>query len=172
MANGRTLSVSFTGALQANYARTDNDLNTENIKDIFSYVGLQDVLTNGQEADQADSFYHSVRSYVSGTTTINLDADLSDVFGNTLNFYRIKAVIVKNKSTVAGRFLTVTLQDEVMYIGPGGFRVIWEPSLPGLQDSGASTTGVTGNLVITGSGAADYDLIILGTSALINLSSG
>lgn len=172
MANGRSLSVSFTGALQASYARVDNDLNTENIKDIFSYVGLQDTLANGQEADQADSFYHAQRQFApSGPELISLDGGIVDVFGNTLNLYRLKCLIIKNRETSLDKFLTVQTQDEVYYIGPGGWRVLWEPSLIGLQDSGASTAGVLGNLSINSSQVIQYDLILIGTTASVNPSS-
>lgn len=172
MANGRSLSVSFTGSLQATYQRTDNDLNTANIKDIFSYTGLQDVLDNGQEADQADSLYHVQRQFApSGPELISLDGGIVDVFGNTLNLHALKCLIIKNRETALNKYLTVQTQDEVYYIGPGGWRVLWEPALVGLQDSGASTAGVLGNLSINSAQTINYDLIIIGTTAAVNPSS-
>lgn len=169
--DGRILRVDFTGALSANYSRTDNALNPTQIQDIFNYLGLRDGLANGVEKDQADLFYHATRQYLAtmGTETIDLDAgDLVNVFGDTLVFENIKCVIIKNNELTAGVNLLGGLHDEVFNIGPNGWRVIWEPNQ--LPDS-AGSAGVAGILSLTSGNDVSYDLIVIGTSALVNLIS-
>lgn len=173
--NGRNLNVNFTGALNINYARIDNALNTNNIRDIFSYTSIQGRLSNGVENNEADLAYHATRQYLTagGTETIDLDAaDLSNIFGDELRFELVKALIIKNNEALdqwgLGKYLSVALGAEAYLIGPQGYRVIWEPT--GLFDSGGST-GVAGILSLSSGDDISYDLIVIGSSALVNLIS-
>lgn len=170
--NGRTLQVDFTGALTAVYSRTDNALNPTLIQDVFSYNGLRDGLINGVEIDEADLFYHATRQYLAsmGTETIDLDTgDLVNVFGDELRFENVKCLIIKNKEAAgSGKFLLGGIHDEVFNIAPQGYRVIWEPDK--LPDSSGSA-GVAGIISLTSGSDVSYDLIVIGTSALVNLIS-
>lgn len=175
MATGRNLTVELSGVLAAVYSRTDNDLNTSNIKDIFNYSGMRDRLENGVESDQADLMYHAVRQYLTagGTETIDLDAgDLSNIFGDELRFEEIRCILIKNKTIGADqtKILIVSFQDEEYSIGPQGIRLLWEPAgMYGPSDS----PGLAGILSLLSAYDIEYDLIVIGCSDITNpISSG
>jgi len=166
MATGRSLRMSFSGILAAVYQNTAPDLDSGEVAESkINYVGLQDVFEDGQAVDQVDLLYSGTRNALSTSPeSIDLDNTLRNIWGDALNFYKVKVIVIKNNETAAGKFLTVTFRDEAFYIGPNGRRIIWEPD--GIQDNGGSSPGLSGLLSITASSVTNsYDLIIAGTSA-------
>lgn len=174
MATGRTLQVGLTGNFYANYARTDQDLNPSDLKDLLKYTSLNFQLNDGVEDSQCDLLYYSRRTYTpSAAENINLDTDLQNKWGDTLNFYYAKIIIIKNLTVVTtalpNGFLSVNYLDEQYYIGPRGRRVIIERK--GIQNNPVQTPGIGGIFTLQSADTIEYDLIIAGSSLLTNPSS-
>ena len=108
-------------------------------------------------------------------TVENLDlaGGLTDAFGVTLTFAKIKAIAIHNLSVTPGEVLKIgghasaafPLFDnatDIYPLGPNGIFFIWEPSL-----AGKVVTATTADLLKIDSGAAtiQYDIVIIGTSA-------
>lgn len=132
------------------------------------------VLTSGTVADQADRFYAERKTVNASTTqTTDLSGALTDPFGSTVTFAKVKLVALINRSTTQ----TLTLQrpaangvpwltaaGDAIPVPPGGFACVAAGVLAGL----ATVTAGTGDLidVVNPAGAsAEYDLIVVGTSA-------
>ena len=174
MATGRSLNIGLAGNFYANYLRTDQDLNPANIKDVFKYTDFNFALDDGVEDSQCDLLYHSRRIYLpSATENINLDTTLQNIWGDTLNFYYVRFMIIKNLTVVTtvppNGYLNVTYLNEVYYIGPRGRRMILERK--GIRDDPAQSAGVGGILTLQSADQIEYDLIIAGSSLLTNPSS-
>lgn len=172
MASGRNLRFGITGNIFGNYTRTDQVLNPSELKDILQYTGGQGVMENGVEDSQVDLLYYAQRTYTpSSVESINLETDLLNKWGDTLDFYYAKCIVIKNLTpiTESGHYLTVNYLDETMYIGPRGKRIIWERK--GIRSAAGQTPGIAGILTLQSSDLIEYDLIIAGSSLLINPSS-
>lgn len=174
MATGRNLQCGMTGNFYANYARTDQDLNPNDLKDLLKYTSLNFALDNGVEDSQCDLLYYSKRTYIpSSAENINLDTALQNKWGDTLNFYYVKIMIIKNLTAVdtviPNGFLSVSYLDERYNIGPRGRRFIMERK--GIRSDPAQSAGVGGVLTLQSDDQIEYDLIILGSSLLTNPSS-
>ena len=174
MASGRELRFGITGNIFGNYTRTDQVLNPSELKDILQYTGAQGVMENGVEDSQVDLLYYAQRTYTpSSVESINLETDLLNKWGDTLDFYYAKCIIIKNLTAIEtvppNGYLTVNYLDETMYIGPRGKRIIWERK--GIRSAAGQTPGIAGILTLQSSSLIEYDLIIAGSSLLTNPSS-
>ena len=174
MANNRTLQVALTGILSAQYRNIETDVSDDDAKDDISYTKIKASLANGSEVSQVDLLYHARRDFdPPGPQTLDLNNALQNKWGDVLDFYTIKVVVIKNLEVLGSdKYLKITIQSEVYYIGPQGVRIMWEPDVLGLLNEGVSSGGDPGNLVIDGDNSIDYDLIIAGTENIINISSG
>lgn len=133
-------------------------------------------LADGFAADQADRCYFAERTVL---TAANDDLDLAgvmtDIFGATLTFAKLKALLVYNKPTnstnltIGGGtnpfigFLSGTTPT-IGPIRPGGFLMLACPALTGIGAVVASTGDI---LRISNSAGASntYQIGIIGTSA-------
>lgn len=129
--------------------------------------------TNGAGANQAQYLFHDRRTLTaSGSEDLDMAGSLVDIYGNTLTFATIKAMLFYIPST-AGGDLTVTAKatngfatwvgaaGDAVKIKPGGLLLLLAPGADGY-----AVTAGTGDLitVTNGDGAAsvDYDVILMG----------
>lgn len=131
--------------------------------------------TSGTGANQGDRRFHDQRTLsASGTEDLDLAGSLTDVFGNTITFARIKMVLVTaasgntNNVNVTrpasnGVPLFLAASDGVA-IRPGGGFLWWAP-----DSTGVAVTAGTGDLLTftnsAGSTSVTYDVVIIGASA-------
>lgn len=128
-------------------------------------------LTNGTGSGNANAVFSDVRSLSSGgNEELDLAGSLTDAFGATLTFTKVKALIIWNPTantvniTVGGaasNTFTGPFGDasDVITIQPGGFFAITAPK------TGYTVTASTGDKLKVLAGAADltYGIHIVGT---------
>jgi hypothetical protein len=132
-------------------------------------------MATGTGASQADLLWVSERTLAaSASENLDLAGGLVDVFGNTLTFVKIKAILIKaatgntnsvvvggaGSNTFVGPFADAT---DKVGIPPNGYAKFLAPV------SGWAVTAGTGDILqIANSGGTTgvtYDIIIVGTSA-------
>lgn len=136
----------------------------------------QNLLSTGTGANQADRVYYAQPTVAaSGTTTIDLAASVTDVFGATVTFARIKALIIaaasgNTNNVIVGNaasngFITwVGGATHTVNVRPGGFLALAAPDATAY----AVTAGTGDLLLFTNSGAGTsvtFDVILIGSSA-------
>ena len=145
------------------------DLTT--VKDTLSKTYTHS-LADGTSSSQADQQWHDMRNLAaSGTDSLDLTA-LSDAFGATLTFAKVRGLIIHNLSGV--QTLTVGNASSSAWVGPFGAAAHTISVKPGatqvlvMDGAGYSVTASSAStLLITNaaSSACSYDIIIWGTSA-------
>ena len=136
-------------------------------------IALTDELLHGTAIDQADLLWHDRRTLAATSENLDLAGGLTDAFGQTLTFAKIKALLIKNRETIAGRtlkvgghataaFLLFDNATDIYTIGPDGILLVWDPAL-----AGKVVTATTGDLLKIDAGAntVAYDILLIGTSA-------
>lgn len=138
-------------------------------------LNLDDTLADGIGLDQADIIWHDERTVTAAAETLDLTALTRTVFGDTatLNFVKVKGLVIKNKSTTAGENLTVgnaatngwtgwtNPATATIAIGPNAWQGFWEPNL-----AGRAVSGTNKSLKIDpGAATIVYRIFILGASA-------
>lgn len=130
-------------------------------------------LSDGTGADQAKQMFSDTRT-LSASATENLDlfGGLTNAFGTTLNFTKIKAIIVKaaagnTNDVVIGGHATAAFINWVsdatdkVKVKPGGMFMITAPDANGL-----AVTASTGDMLTVANSAAGtsvtYDVVIIG----------
>ncbi len=132
-------------------------------------------LSSGTGTNQADRIWHDQRTLAaSGSETIDLAGALTDVFGATLTFARIKMVLIVasaantnavnvNREATNGVPLFLAASDGIP-VRPGGLFCWAAPDATAV----AVTAGTGDLLAIANSGAGTsvtYDVVIIGASA-------
>lgn len=164
-----SLSVTVGLAIAAAYA---NSLDTGSVSYPASF-NPNFVFTDGTGANQAKYLYTDTRTLgASATEDLDLAGVLTDAFGNTLTFDKIKALIITAAATNTNDVLvggSATAQasaffgdvTDVVKVKPGGLLALVAPNATGyditattadllkLANSGAGT-GVTYTIVIIG----------------------
>lgn len=131
-------------------------------------------LANGTGASQADQIYVATGTLAGAATlTVNLST-LTDMFGNTLNMKRVKAIYLENTTDTTSTGLALGGDVTTPFVGPfntgtdtitvrnGGNFFIAAPDATAY----AVDTGI--NLLLTnsdGTNTATYKLVIVGCSA-------
>lgn len=131
--------------------------------------------TSGTGANQGDRRFHDQRTLsASATEDLDLAGSLTDVFGNTITFARIKLVMVTaaaantnnvnvTRPAANGVPLFLAAGDGIP-IRPGGGNIWWAP-----DSTGVAVTAGTGDLLTftnsAGSTSVTYDVVIIGASA-------
>ena len=167
-----TLVTTLTGKLDFLYTASVGGT-VANYKPSMTF---SDTLATGVALDTSDLLYVSAADALAGSATDNVDVagSLSDAFGTTLTYVKIKMLYIKNNSTTAGNTITVGghataallifgTAAHTHTIGPNGFMLLWEPSL-----AGKAVTATTGDLLKILNDTANnvtYDIAIVGTSA-------
>ena len=172
MVTGRTLKIAFSGAIDAQYRKTDKAINPDKIKGDIRYVDAKKLLTNGTGTGNVDLLHYSRRTLNNSVLTLDLDTDLTNVWGDVLDFNAVKVLLIHNRETLLGRDLDVTFKDEAYSIGPDGTRILIEPQGAGVRAAEESSSSVDeGDLVFTTVNSVTFDLII-GGATLEASSSG
>ena len=122
--------------------------------------------TNGNGSNQFNRYFdQKVTLAVSTPQSRDLYGSLSDRYGNTLNFVKVKFLWIENLGTVAGEVLTIdgTFIERIILsgttptykLGPGG---IWYTESP--VDGWAVTAG-TDDVITLDPSAKDFDVRII-----------
>jgi len=153
---------------------TGNHTNTLDLEDAVNNLSLSksDSLANGTSANQADLIWHDTRSAAGSADALDLAASLTDAFGNTLTFAKIKGIFIHNKSTTSGYKLAVganaaalinwvAASGDIVNVGPDGYLLVWSPI------DGYAVTGTSADIlqIDPGANTVAYDIVIIGTSA-------
>lgn len=167
-----SLDTQVTGRIKTTYTSA---LDLATVTDPLDFLKRIDLAT-GTGADQADLLFHDQRT-VSASSNEDLDmaGSLSDAFGNTLTFARIKLLAVYAAAAntnnvnvtadasagVPGLFLA--LGDGVV-VRPGGLFLWCAPDA-----TAAVVTATTGDLInfanSSSGSSVTYDVAIIGASA-------
>lgn len=144
------------------------------IKDHNTFT-LADSLANGTGIDSADLLWHDVRALsATSSETIDLAGGITDQFGATVTFARIRGMIIRNQTTTANAVLDiggassnewtgwVGAAGDIVKVGPDGVMMIWNPSAAGF----AVTAGTGDVLKINNGSAVDitYQIVLIGSS--------
>jgi hypothetical protein len=166
------MATTFTGTLTVNlvgsYAKSSDLVS---MPGVIGYA-IASTYANGTGSNQANAFWSDTRTLAATNESFDLNA-ITDDYGATLNFTAIKLILVKNKSTTTGQYLTLSGNfwdgdtsnlgplggtSPVAYIGPSGM-FLWESPI-----NGATVTNTTKDtLTVTNTVSFDYDILIAGT---------
>ena len=154
----------------------DGDSSTATLTDKLSGVLSTWVITNGTSADKADLIWHDQRTLAASTSEdLDLAGSLTDAFGATMTFARVKAIIVSaaaaNGSLIqvggasSNQFINwVANSSDIIQVVPGGFMLLAAPDAVAY-----AVTASTGDLLkianTDGAAAGTYDIYIIGASA-------
>lgn len=160
----------FRLAASTQYKRTDLELNENNALDNLRYSQLQYEFTNGNGLNKANLQHHSQRTLLdTATLNLNLDGDLTNIWGDTLYYEAVKVLIIRNTQTQDSRYLKVTYKDEVYYIGPEACRVLIEPNTTGLeQETPAGSEPDEPTMTFEAFGDVTFDLIVIGSTSEVS----
>lgn len=157
------LKINTTGYLAVGLTTVDNPITQD-------YTQL---LSSGTGANQASNIYHAQRTLAaSATENLDLAGTLTNAFGVTLTFTKIKAIIIHaaaantNNVQVGGAASNAFVNwvadaTDIINIRPGGTLILVAPDSTGY----AVTAGSGDILKVTnsaGSTGVTYDVIILG----------
>lgn len=131
------------------------------------------VFTDGSGANQASSLFADTRTLAaSGTENLDLTGTLVDAFGGTINFTKVKALIIKaaasnTNDVVVGGHATAACASffadatDKVRVKPGGMVALVAPN-----SAGYPVTATTADLLTIANGGAGtgvtYDVIIIG----------
>lgn len=168
------MAETFTGSFKVSATGTlssDVDLGSRNY--VLNYSKSY-TLTNGTGADQANNIWTDTRTITaSGTDDIDLAGSLTNAFGTTLTFTKIKGIIVSaaaanTNNVLVGGDATAALVNwvgnatDIITVQPGGTFAIYTPS-----STGYAVTATTGDILqianSAGSTSVTYDIVIIGT---------
>ena len=163
-----SLTGSTKGQISVKYNSGNLALTNDQIQAIESF-GIN--FTNGTGSGQADLFFQiNVPALgTSATSTYDLDANtMTDPFGNTLTFVKVKAILLSHTGTssassikLGGDFIT-TANIGTNNIVAGSSILITDKTGYTVTATSADVLTVTNN---DGSNTANYDLFLIGTSA-------
>lgn len=151
----------------------ENALDQVNAQLPFKHL-ISQAWTDGNAKDKAEVMFYDERTVAaSATSTLDLAAGLTDAFGNTLTFTKLKFIMIENRSTTVGdilRFQRAAANGVVLFsalsdaitIPPGGF-VAWSgPSL-----AAVTVTAATGDILEVvetgGANTVTFRVTIIGT---------
>ena len=168
----KTLRTKLDFSLEWTYSNTDADSGRAIVDG--NSISLIKSMGSGTTAGLADLKWDDRRTVNDAANDdLDLAASLTDSFGASLTFVKIKGIAVYNRNTTAGHNLVIGggsntfsswlgATGDTITVGPEGLFVLWNPSLAGY----AVTAGTGDILRLTGSGGnIVYDIAIIGTSA-------
>lgn len=167
-----TVSVSGTIRFLVDlYERAANDLGPACTRHTIDYSKS---LASGTGADQADLVWSDERAVASGTPD-NLDVRgvLASALNPGINFVKITGIVIRNKSTTSGQYLTVGNGANPFFAGlfnagpdriqvqPGGCFAWYSPI------DAATTTAATADIlqIAAATGSITYQIEIIGRTA-------
>ena len=129
---------------------------------------------SGTGTDQADLVWSDTRSVTSGTPDdLDLRGVLASALNSGINFVKITGILIRNKSTTSGQFLTVGNGANPAFTNlfgagahtvtaqPGGAFAWYSPIDP------MTTVAATGDIlrVAAATGTVSYEIVIIGRTA-------
>ncbi len=172
MASDRTLKVNFTGAIECKYRRTDTPISPDAVASDVRYSDTKVAFTNGNGAGKVDLLYFKRHTLDNSVLVLDLDGGLQNLWNDTLNYDAVKLLMIVNRETTYGRYLTVQFKDERYNIGAGGKRIIIEPQGKGIEAFVSSGSSEEGALTFSSDTSVTFDLLIAGSSQESSSSSG
>lgn len=168
------MTATLTTVLDVNLLATAvNALDLGNVSAPYT-VNKRTKLASGTGASQADKLFTDTRTVTaSGTDALDLAGSLTDSFGATITFVKLKLVLVRaaagntnacrvNRPASNGVPLFLAASDGIDVL-PGG-TFLWVA--PG---AGATVTAATGDLLnidnSSSGSSVTYDVVLIGTSA-------
>lgn len=135
---------------------------------------ISDSLANGTGLDQADQMYMTSGTVAAGTPVdLDLSGSVTNAFGTTVAFARLKGIIIHNKTTTAGAILEVgagsnpitslwLASGDGVKVGPDGMLALWNPSA-----AGYAVTATTADILrlVSASGTISYEIYLIGATA-------
>lgn len=150
----------------------ENVLDVNNAKQTLTQV-LDDSFADGNAVDLAQIAWADERTVTaSGTDSIDIAGGITDAFGNTLTFTKLKLLALWNKSTTVGDILTIggnansvpfcSAANDKIIVGPNGIALLWNPSA-----AAYAVTGATGDIIDVietgGANSVTYRIFLVGT---------
>ena len=146
------------------------DLSTAHDKATLSYT---DSLTDGTSADQCKMVWHDQGTIASGgSAAIDVAGSLTDAFGNSAVFTKIKGIMLLNKGVASGSSFTETSGENIITststltsashaapLEPGGVMLFTSPKVGGTVTASSADT-IT--LSRAGSSTVTYQIVIWG----------
>jgi hypothetical protein len=145
------------------------DLDLADPKDTLN-KSIEQAFTTGTGADQANLMFHDIRALADAATEdLDLYGGLVNAFGATLNFAKIKALIIRNLSTtqtlsVGGAAATqfsnwVANVNDIVVLPPESWLCLVNPA-------GYAVTSILDLLKIANSAGAvcSYEIILIGNA--------
>lgn len=169
-----TLQSSIAAALNWTLSDTTDLISTprdsQTVTPTYTWV-------DGVAADQADMIWRDSRTIVgAGVVTDDLDlvGVLIDVFGNTVNFHTVRALLIWNTSTVLTSILTIGnaatpwlgplgAAAHTIEVRPGGMLLVVTPDAVGWHAVGGASDKL--GISKAAGGDATYKIAIIGASA-------
>lgn len=168
-----SLTTSFTLAVARAFLY--RSANSGPYTDDSNTFSLQDSLTNGTDADEADILYHTIHTLADGAEVlIDLSGTEVTPFGETIVMARIKMLVVRHNGTAGSitigggsnaiKNFWVTNGDGVKIEGDGMF-MLWAPDATGYT----LTAGTAENIRLLHNGDVsediDVEIIVIGATA-------
>lgn len=168
------MAVTFTGNVRitvgGTLTNTDSDLQTTT--STLSYSQTHNI-TNGTGADQANMVWSDTRTLTaSASESLDLAGGLTDGFGSTITFTKIKGIVINAASANTNNVLVggaasnqfinwVSDATDVIVVRPGASFVLMAP-----DSTGFAVTAGTGDLLkvanSAGTTSVTYDIILIG----------
>ena len=134
-------------------------------------ISKSQAFANGTGSNQGNEFFSDTRTVTASPETLDLTSGLTNAFGETVVFAKIKAIIVHNKSTASGAILIIKgnaitnagwISGTTPHhaIPPNGWYIVTSPV------DGFTIINTTQDQLTFEPGAATitYDLIIIGNT--------
>lgn len=133
-------------------------------------IDRTDVLDSGTGANQASQVWSDTRTLTTGANeTLDLNGSLTDAFGVSVTFTKVKLLYIRNKGTTAltvggaasnGFVSPFGSATDVVKVPPGGELRLYAPDATGF----AVVAGTADQLKIANAAGAscDYDILIVG----------
>lgn len=164
--------VSIDLALKALF---ENSLDQQNAQINYA-VAFSDSLADGNAVDLAQTVFYDQRTVTaSANDSLDLAGGLTDAFGTSLTFTKIKLIYVQNTNTTVGDNIKIVrpasnglvvfgAAGDFITLPPGGVFLWYTPAA-----AGVTVTAATGDLLdITETGGANsnvYRIMIIGTDS-------
>lgn len=136
-------------------------------------LDVSDTLANGTGSAQADVIWRDQRTLAATSEDLDLAGVLTNVWGATVTFVKVKTILIKNTNTSTTKLLAVggaaatqfsnwvASVTDIVNIGPDGVFLLHSPI-----DGYAVGAGATDKLKIdAGANTITYKIVIIGTSA-------
>lgn len=119
------------------YKRTDEGVDTPiNVQDRIQ-TNLVDNLLDGFGTGKGNVLKSLT---ITTTTAINIISALTDIYEDNVSITALKGFIIENQGTDENHLARYTYKNEAGQLGPGGFAILWEDSIEGIEASESETS--------------------------------